>query len=212
MARKAKTRERIELVNGLLGIDDSYKAPAAIMSLLLGERRCERDDVFGAFLDAFGCDVSFDWFHEYFQEENAERIANKQDFTPDGLSRLASALTVDSDGVVYEPAAGTGGMVIAHWDRMRREHHPFDYRPSMNWFVCEDLSDRSVPFLLLNLAVRGINANVVHCNALTRQAKAVYLVENERNDMLAFSEVVELPRNEKCMEAFDVREWVDAWP
>ena len=78
-------------INGMLSITDSYQAPERIMNLLFGEEK-ERIKVFKDFLDYFKCDVSYDWFHEYFEDEHADRKNNKQDFTPKCLSTLVSKL------------------------------------------------------------------------------------------------------------------------
>ena len=182
--------------------------PSRIMDVVTGP---ERDAIYDAFLQAFDYDVSYDWFHRFYEDENAERKKNKQDFTPDCLSRLASELVGYGDGIVYEPSAGTGGMLISRWDEERKRHHPFEYEPSMQWFVAEDMSDRAIPFLLFNLSIRGCNANVLHIDSIRRRCKAAYLIENARNDMMAYSDVIELPRNEKCAEYFEVREWVESW-
>lgn len=207
-ARKSREPSMTDRICALLGVDEPYQVPACIMETVTSDRR---DEVYDAFLTAFDYDVSYDWFHEFYEEENAERKKNKQDFTPQSISRLISKLVGYGDGVVYEPSAGTGGMLIARWDAERKRHHPFDYKPHMQWFIAEDLSDRAIPFLLFNLSIRGINANVLHINSLTRRCKAAYLVENVRDDMMTFSDVVELPRNEMCMQAFDIREWVEKW-
>lgn len=205
---RAQDTTATEIICGILGVDEPYDVPRRLMEVVSGD---DRDRTYNEFLATFGYDVSFDWFHEFYEDENAERKKNKQDFTPDSLSRLVSRLVGFGGGVVYEPSAGTGGMIISRWDSMRRESHPFDYRPSMQWFVAEDMSDRAIPFLLFNLSIRGINANVLHIDSLTRRCKTVYLVENVRDDMLAFSDVIELPHNEKCMSAFGIREWVSRW-
>ena len=206
--RQGRTPSATGTICGLLDVDEPYQAPQRIMDVVTGP---ERDDVYDVFLAAFDYDVSRDWFHEFYEDENAERKKKKQDFTPVSLSRLTSDLVGYGAGMVYEPSAGTGGMLIARWDAERKHHHPFDYKPSMQWFVAEDMSDRAIPFLLFNLSIRGINANVLHIDALTRRCKAAYLVENARDDMMAFSDVVELPHNERCMQTFDIREWVNKW-
>lgn len=205
---KRKGPSATERICALLGVDEPYAAPGRLMEVVTGE---ERDATYRAFLDVWADDMGQDWFHEFYEDENAERKKNKQDFTPRCLSVLASELAGYGEGIVYEPSAGTGGMIIARWDAERRRHHPFDYKPSMQWFIAEDMSDRAIPFLLFNLSIRGINANVIHIDSLSRRAKAAYLVENARNDMLAFSDVIELPKNDKCMQAFDIREWVTKW-
>lgn len=210
MSAKKATESATAKMCRLLGIDEPYQAPARVMEIVTSDEH-ERNEVYVRMLDAYDYDVTYDWFHEFYEDENAERKKNKQDFTPTCLARLTSELIGYSDGVVYEPSAGTGGMLISRWETERKRHHPLEYSPMMQWFVAEDMSDRAIPFLLLNLSIRGINANVLHINTLTRQCKAAYLVENARNDMMTFSDVIELPKNDKCMEAFDIREWVTKW-
>lgn len=208
MSAKKSEPSVTEVICGLLNVDEPYQVPAKLMDAVTGE---ERNAIYDAFLEAFGYDVTYDWFHKFYEDENAERKKNKQDFTPSCLAKLTSELIGYGDGVTYEPSAGTGGMLIQRWDLERRRHHPFDYKPSMQWFIAEDMSDRAIPFLLFNLSIRGCNANVLHIDSMTRRCKAAYLVENAMDDMLAFSDVIELPHNDKCMEAFDIREWVDRW-
>lgn len=208
MSEPRESKTATETICGILAVDEPYDVPRRIMDAVTSH---ERDCIYNKFLEAFDFDVSRDWFHEFYEDENAERKKNKQDFTPKSLSKLTSELVGYGDGIVYEPSAGTGGMIISRWDMQRRRYHPFEYKPSMQWFVAEDMSDRAVPFLLFNLSIRGINANVLHIDTLTRRCKAAYLVENKANDMLAYSDVIELPKNDACMRMFDIREWVDRW-
>ena len=208
MSEPRESKTATETICGILEVDEPYDVPRRIMDAVTSP---ERDCIYNKFLEAFDFDVSRDWFHEFYEDENAERKKNKQDFTPKSLSKLTSELVGYGDGIVYEPSAGTGGMIISRWDMQRRRYHPFEYKPSMQWFVAEDMSDRAVPFLLFNLSIRGINANVLHIDTLTRRCKAAYLVENKANDMLAYSDVIELPKNDACMRVFDIREWVDRW-
>ena len=92
-------------INGMLSITDSYQAPERIMNLLFGEEK-ERIKVFKDFLDYFKCDVSYDWFHEYFEDEHADRKNNKQDFTPKCLSTLVSKLLGSDAGVTLSQQPG----------------------------------------------------------------------------------------------------------
>ena len=208
MSAKKSAPNATDMICSLLGVSEPYQVPERLFEVVTSN---ERDAVYNAFLETFNYDVTQDWFHEFYEDENAERKKNKQDFTPLCLSRLVSELVGYGDAVVYEPSAGTGGMLIARWDMERRRHSPFDYKPSMQWFVAEDMSDRAIPFLLFNLSIRGCNANVLHIDSLTRKCKAVYLIENVRDDMLAYSDVIKLPRNDRCKEAFNIKEWVDKW-
>ncbi len=63
--------------NALLGIDDSYKAPDALLEILRNRER--REDLFREALARHNYDVGYDWFHRYFQDEHADRAQKKQD-------------------------------------------------------------------------------------------------------------------------------------
>ena len=156
-------------INGMLSITDSYQAPERIMNLLFGEEK-ERIKVFKDFLDYFKCDVSYDWFHEYFEDEHADRKNNKQDFTPNVVGILLSRLTGVSKGVIYEPSF-------------------LDYKPNDHLIVCGELSDKTVPFLLFNLSIRGISGIVFHGDTLRNQYKAAYILTNRFNSPCDFSTV-----------------------
>lgn len=188
--------------NELLGITDSYEAPARLMAIL--RNKVEREALFKAFLEAFDYDVSYDWFTDYFQDEHADRKGMKQDFTPQSVTKLLTAIIGDTsqgDGMHYEPCAGTGGITIARWNSDRMQHSPFDYRPSWYLYVCEELSDRAIPFLLFNTMIRGMNAVIVHCDVLTRESKAVYFVQNDVDDHLTFSSLNILPQSDEVANA-----------
>lgn len=179
-----------EQYNELLGITDSYEAPARLMAIL--RNKSERETLFKAFLEAFDYDVSYDWFTDYFQDEHADRTHKKQDFTPLSITTLVAKL-VGGGPTHYEPCSGTGGMTIAAWQNDRMKHSPFDYRPSWYLYTCEELSDRALPFLLFNLLIRGMNAIVVHGDVLTRKAYGAFFVQNDADDHLTFSSLNVLP-------------------
>lgn len=60
----------VKTVNNLLGIDDAFKAPGRLMEILL--EREEREKLFRNFLK-IDTNLEYDWFHEYFETEQAER-------------------------------------------------------------------------------------------------------------------------------------------
>lgn len=187
-----------ERINEMIGVDDAYKAPDRLMAVL--RNKDEREAMFREFLEAFVGDVTYDWFTDYFQDEHADRKTKKQDFTPRSIGGLLAALTGDTtqgDGNFYEGAAGTGGLAIARWNADRYQHSPFDYRPSWYFYVLEELSDRAIPFLLFNVMIRGMNAVVVHCDVLSREAKAVYFVQNDSDDHMRFSSLNILPQTDE---------------
>lgn len=199
MAKKNELSD-LDKINELLGISESYMAPERMMQIL---QPGEKDKVFNKFLEMFDCDVTYDWFHKYFQDDHADRKTKKQDFTPNSISLLVAEI-LNPEGVLWEPAAGTGGMIIKAWETHRKKTDPFSYDPSSLFVVAEEMSDRTIPFLLFNLSIRGINGNVVHCNSLDRKCKEVYHLHNVRNFHLDFSEIVPLPHNAAVEQMFNV--------
>lgn len=198
-------------INKLLKIDDSFKAPSALLEIILDDK--QRPKLFKKFLQ-ISTDLNSDWFHNYFEEEQSEHKTQKQDFTPDSISELINSLVAnDNDSIknkqnhtYYEPAAGTGGVLIKKWLHDRNGHSFFTYDPRAYWYQAEEISDRAIPFLLFNMAIRGMNGAVIQCNSLTRQTKEVYFIRNDSNDPLAFSEVIKMPHSKEIAEMYNVRE------
>ncbi|MDW4473925.1 N-6 DNA methylase [Staphylococcus saprophyticus] len=184
-----------KIINDLLGIKDSYQAPQRIMDILYSGIE-DRNKVFMNFLEAFDKDVTYDWFHDYFQDEHADRKKHKQDFTPQSISKLLGEIVGSEGNTYYEPAAGTGGILIERWNQDRMKHSPFDYEPRDYYYTAEELSDRAIPFLLFNMLIRGMNGNVVQCDVLTREATGAFFIQNDANDFMGFSSLNLLPYNE----------------
>ncbi|MCI7590933.1 MAG: SAM-dependent DNA methyltransferase, partial [Lactobacillus johnsonii] len=145
----------VNTVNKILNIDDAYKAPDTLLALMLD--KIQRENIFKKFLNV-STDLSFDWFHEYFEDEQAERKSKKQDFTPDSIATLLNKLTGNTTGYYYEPTAGTGGILITRWwqdclnDPVGTKNNTnipgisfFTYDPRKYWYQVEELSDRAVP-------------------------------------------------------------------
>lgn len=193
-------------VNRLIGVDESYRAPDRIMEIISDSELA--GEVFLRFLPEFDHDLSYEWFNEYFEDEHADRKTRKQDFTPASVSGLMSEMQGSQPqyGVIYEPAAGTGSTVIAHWYRETRKHrYPWDYRPDSYLYLCEELSDRTVPFLLFNILIRGMNALVIHGNTLTRETREVYHCDNRQNSLMCFSELRKLPHTKQVEELCNIK-------
>ena len=191
-------------INNLLGIKESYKAPDRLMEILYMDKP-ERDKYFMDFLNAFDKDVTYDWFHDYFQDEHADRKNQKQDFTPQSVSRLLSEIVGPEGNTYYEPAAGTGGILIERWNQDRMKHSPFDYEPRDHYYTAEELSDRAIPFLLFNMLIRGMNGNVVQCDVLTREATGAFFIQNDANDFMSFSSLNLLPYNEDTETELNIK-------
>lgn len=195
-----------KMINRLFEVDEEYKAPEKLMKIMFDKEK--RETLFKDFLE-IETDVSYDWFHIYFQEEYADRKKKKQDFTPNSVSRLLSAIVGEKAGSNLDVAAGTGGLTIQKWHHDQRQVSPFEYWPSNYFYQCEELSDRALPFLLFNLAIRGMNATVVHGDVLERKVKQIYFLQNEENDFLKFSSVNVMPHSEMVKKEFDVSEFTE---
>lgn len=195
-----------ETINMLLGVDDPYKAPEKLMKTLFN--REEREEMFDNFL-LHEHKIDYDWFHIYYQEEQAQRKQNKQDFTPDSISKIIAKIAAKEAGSLLDSAAGTGGITIQKWNEDRLNAHPFFYQPSDYFYYCEELSDRAVPFLIFNLAVRGANAVVIHGELLSRTAKQVYFLQNDENDFLKYSSVNVMPHTTEAEKEFGITKWLE---
>lgn len=196
------------VINELLGIKESYKASDRLLEILFDKK--ERELLFRKFLDNHW-DMTQDWFHTYFQDEHADRAKHKQDFTPQSISQVLIKMlgSEDDNGMRLDVAAGTGGITIEKWQQDRISAPFFDYKPSMFIYQCEELSERALPFLLFNLAIRGMNAVVCHGDVLTREFKQVYFIQNDEDDFMKFSSINVFPHNEMVEEMFDIREWLE---
>lgn len=150
-----------DTINQLLGIDEAFHAPYRLMELIKDKEAFER--LMESLLEQES-DLTFDWFTDYFQMEHSDRKNKKQDFTPDGVVTLVDQLLGPSDSNA-DICAGTGGLTIKRWVT----------NPGAS-FYCEEFSDRALPFLLLNLAIRNIDATVFHGNSLTRECKGAYRI------------------------------------
>ena len=177
----------IDEILKLLKISDIRLMPEAIMDLLMGDI-CTRDAVYQSISELNNNDFSFDWFNSLYEDELAQRNQNKQDFTPNMVGVLLSKLTGIVKGKIYEPTAGSGSLLIANWCH-RKTLLGNSFKPSEHPIECWELSDRSIPILLLNLSIRGINAVVYHGDVITQDIKAKYTLMNINDNPSEFSTI-----------------------
>lgn len=203
---KQATESTLSKINRLIGVDESYKAPDEIMKIISDSRTAK--ELFLRFMPEFDYDLSYEWFNSYFEDEHADRRNKKQDFTPKCVSALISDMlgSYRQTGIIYEPAAGTGSTIISHWYKETRKHRfPWDYNPNDYLYICEEISDRTIPFLLFNLLIRGINAVVIHGDSLCRNAKAVYTCCNLQGQYMCFSVLDKMPCNADVEKIFNIK-------
>ena len=167
-------------------------------------------------MNAIVPDLAVDSFKPYFELYAAERKSFQQDYTPDELTELLATLTrSDVDAYAksryssYDATAGTGGLIIQKWQDDRIQETPWSYAPHRYIYRADELADNVIPYLLHNLAMRGMNAIVVHGDVLTGQAKQVYFIQNSTDDYQAYSDINVMPHNETTQEEFGITEWLD---
>lgn len=156
-----------------LNVKESYQVPDALMAVLADRQK--REALFDLYLSEFS--LSDDPVNLLFQTEHGDTDRFKQDFTPPELANLLSRLPADGHERIADICCGTGSLAL---QCARRFPHAF--------YHCEEVTERAIPFLLLNLAIRNLNAEVVLGDVLTQEAKRCWrLLPGER-----FSEITEI--------------------
>lgn len=177
----------INKINKIIGVSDSLDSPKVLLEIVLDKNRLK--EVGREMLSLHNNDICYDWFNEYFQITMADRINKKQDFTPVGVGSLLCRIAGVTDGIISEICCGTGSIFVQHYNMVMKKYSPFTLNPMDRGYYFEELSDKTIPFLLFNMAIRGVNGIVVECDVLTRETKNAYTITNKNNDCLAFSEV-----------------------
>lgn len=137
-------------INQILGITESYQLPEMLLKTLLDDPSQMMDK----FME-LGESLDHDWFTEYFEEEHANKSKMAQDFTPPEVCDLL-AHVVGNATIIGDVCAGTGGLTIG-----------ICRKNPMARFVCYEYSERALPLLLFNLAIRNLDAYVCRCDILT---------------------------------------------
>ncbi len=171
------TRER---VHEIFGIKESYKLPDKIMELIFQDpdylyESLKSEDMELIFQDPDYLyeslkseDMRVDFFRDYFQDEQGDRNALKQDFTPDSICEIVARIVKEHGHpqTIADMCAGTGSLTI----------HMHKFFPDAEKF-CYEVSERTVPFLLLNMMIRNMAGWLVHGDLLTGKIQKVYKLE-----------------------------------
>lgn len=108
--------------------------------------------------------MSEDFLRTFFEEEHAERVTNKQDFTPESVTTLIAKLQKQGNNY-FETAAGIGGLVIAQWVNNK------DIIVNL-----EEISGVTIAYLLLHMSIRNIAGIVKHANSITDEVYTTYVL------------------------------------
>lgn len=150
-----------ELFLNLLSCREAIDIPRLLLEGLLSDLQ---DEILKR-VDEEYKDKSVDLFRDFFQEEQADRKSLKQDYTPDGISELVSKLAPVGNSLL-DVCAGTGALTVSYLAQ-----HKTDF------VRCEEFSSRVIPFLVLNLALRNQESEVIHKDVLTGKIFGVYQIK-----------------------------------
>lgn len=189
----------------LLNVDQRSQFQSKISEIVFDK---EQREAFYKDLLTLDVDIKDDLFRGYFENYAAERKSMQQDFTPHSVTRLISKLVDDSFSSA-DFTAGTGAMLIEKWNKDRMSKNPFEYYPSDYIYYAQEYSDEVIPYLIHNIAIRGMNAVVIHGDTLTMNVKQIYFIQNDNDDFLAFSSVNVMPHSEEVKRYFKVNEWAE---
>lgn len=145
----------------LLGFKWNYQMTESLMKLLFDKSK--REELFKQYLSGKP-DLSKDTFLSEFQSEFADRSKLKQDYTPSSISQIVASISGEAE-TILDICAGTGALTIAKW-----------YECPSSKFYLQEYSKEAIAVLLFNLAVRGMNAEVQHCDVLTGEVFNSYRV------------------------------------
>ena len=150
---------------------------AELMSLVLVQAREE------PFTDLLG---------EYFTE-HVTRGHNGQFFTPDSICRLVARLNAGQEQpigkTVYDPACGSGRMLLAFAEDAPRNH-----------FFAGDVDVRCARMAALNLFANKLTGEVAHMNALSMECWRAWHINADRGGIqpIAGTEALQTGRPVQC--------------
>lgn len=165
--------ELTQSFKSVFGISELSDSPKIIMNILIEKNY----DVIDKWLEVYP-DLSKDYLQPIFQYYMADRKEKMQDYTPPCLGKLCANILDTRNAVsCYDMCAGSGSLTIQIWNLNK----------NMN-FICEELDENVIPFLLLNLAMRNISATVINGNILSGERFKAYKISSSAK----YSEVSEI--------------------
>ena len=142
-----------------LNIREVHEIPTALTKALLDSNTCS------ATLMAIKPYYSYEALLAEFEEHSADRKNYMQDYTPRCVLDIIGGIT--SGGDVRDVCAGIGGLSLAKFKA--------DNTVTLR---LEEYSKNAIAFMLLNLLMANIDAEVVEKNVLTNEELAYYRVDS----------------------------------
>lgn len=142
-----------------LNIREIHEIPTALTKVVLDSNTCS------ALLKAIKPYYSYEAILAEFEEHSADRKSYMQDYTPQCVLDIIAGIT--HGGNVRDVCAGIGGLSLAKFK--------LDNTVSLR---LEEYSKNAIAFMLLNLLMANIDAEVVEKNVLTGEEIAYYKVKS----------------------------------
>lgn len=142
-----------------LNIREVHEIPTALTKVVLDSNTCS------TLLKAIKPYYSYEEILAEFEEHSADRKSYMQDYTPRCVLDIIAGIT--TGGNVRDVCAGIGGLSLAKVK--------LDHTISLR---LEEYSKNAIAFMLLNLLMANIDAEVVEKNVLTGEEIAYYKVES----------------------------------
>ena len=142
-----------------LNIREVHEIPTALTKALLDSNTCS------VLLKAIKPYYSYEALLAEFEEHSADRKNYMQDYTPQCVLDIIGGITTGGD--VRDACAGIGGLSLAKF----KADNTLTLR-------LEEYSKNAIAFMLLNLLMANIDAEVVEKNVLTNEELAYYRVES----------------------------------
>lgn len=157
--RRGRTINR-EQIESIFGIKECWELPERAMQKL----NEDSEELFRKIMDTEP-DLTDDIFREYFENNQADREKLKQDFTPACLGEVMAGM-VGKGNKIADICAGTGTLTIKMWVKTQN-----------SFFHAEEYAKSAIPLLLINLAIRNMDAEVVNKDCLTGDVYGVYRIK-----------------------------------
>lgn len=142
-----------------LNIREMHEIPTALTKVLLNSNSCS------ALLKSIQPYYSYEALLAEFEEHSADRKNYMQDYTPQCVLDIIGGIAPGGD--VRDVCAGIGGLSLAKFKA--------DNTVTLR---LEEYSKNAIAFMLLNLLIANIDAEVVEKNVLTGEELAYYKVES----------------------------------
>ncbi len=142
-----------------LNIREVHEIPTALTKTLLDSNTCSE------LLKSIQPYYSYEALLAEFEEHSADRKNYMQDYTPQCVLDIIGSIT--PGGAIRDVCAGIGGLSLVKF----KSDNTVTLR-------LEEYSKNAIAFMLLNLLIANVNAEVVEKNVLTGEELAYYKVES----------------------------------